>query len=342
MSQMTIKDIARKAGVSTATVSRVINGTGNVNEEMKARVQAVIADSGFKPTFSARSLKVNKTFTIGLIVSDISDRYYSLMTKAIANGLPSTDYSLVVCNTDNSPEREKWYFDFLSCKQTDGIILNTCGGMDQEICELSQDIPIVLVNRRIPDLANPKAQLDFVGSDDFDGAVTMTNILLKNGHKRIGIINGDVSVSSGQERLDGFYKAMSSAVIPPEQASLYVYNGKYDTDTGYSGIQQLLSRSPAPSAVLTMNDSITIGALHYCQEHNVVIPDQLSLFAYGHVDNSELFAVPPTCISLNPNTIGLRAVQCLFERINNPMIKCREIIFSSSLLNGKSIKKIYE
>ncbi len=342
MSQMTIKDIARKAGVSTATVSRVINGTGNVNEEMKARVQAVIADSGFKPNFSARSLKVNKTFTIGLIVSDISDRYYSLMTKAIANGLPSTDYSLVVCNTDNSPEREKWYFDFLSCKQTDGIILNTCGGMDQEICELSQDIPIVLVNRRIPDLANPKAQLDFVGSDDFDGAVTMTNILLKNGHKRIGIINGDVSVSSGQERLDGFYKAMSSAVIPPEQASLYVYNGKYDTDTGYSGIQQLLSRSPAPSAVLTMNDSITIGALHYCQEHNVVIPDQLSLFAYGHVDNSELFAVPPTCISLNPNTIGLRAVQCLFERINNPMIKCREIIFSSSLLNGKSIKKIYE
>ncbi len=340
MSQMTIKDIARKAGVSTATVSRVINGTGNVNEEMKARVQAVIADSGFKPNFSARSLKVNKTFTIGLIVSDISDRYYSLMTKAIANGLPSTDYSLVVCNTDNSPEREKWYFDFLSCKQTDGIILNTCGGTDQEICQLSQDIPIVLVNRRIPDLANPKAQLDFVGSDDFDGAVTMTNILLKNGHKRIGIINGDVSVSSGQERLDGFFKAMSSAGISSEQASLYVYNGKYDTDTGYSGIQQLLSRSPAPSAVLTMNDSITIGALRYCQDHNIVIPDQLSLFAYGHVDNSELFAVPPTCIALNPNTIGLRAVQCLFERINNPMIKCREIIFSSSLSNGKSIKKI--
>lgn len=340
MSQMTIKDIARKAGVSTATVSRVINGTGNVNEEMKARVQAVIADSGFKPNFSARSLKVNKTFTIGLIVSDISDRYYSLMTKAIANGLPSTDYSLVVCNTDNSPEREKWYFDFLSCKQTDGIILNTCGGTDQEICQLSQDIPIVLVNRRIPDLANPKAQLDFVGSDDFDGAVTMTNILLKNGHKRIGIINGDVSVSSGQERLDGFFKAMSSAGISSEQASLYVYNGKYDTDTGYSGIQQLLSRSPAPSAVLTMNDSITIGALRYCQDHNIVIPDQLSLFAYGHVDNSELFAVPPTCIALNPNIIGLRAVQCLFERINNPMIKCREIIFSSSLSNGKSIKKI--
>lgn len=342
MSQMTIKDIARKAGVSTATVSRVINGTGNVNEEMKLRVQAVIADSGFKPNFSARSLKVNKTFTIGLILSDISDRYYSLMTKAIANGLPSTDYSLVVCNTDNSPEREKWYFDFLSCKQTDGIILNTCGGMDQEICRLSQDIPVVLVNRRIPDLANPKSQLDFVGSDDFDGVVTMTNILLKNGHTRIGIINGDLTVSSGQERLDGFYKAMAKAGIPAGQLEPYVYNGKYDTDTGYYGLKHLLSCSPAPSAVLTMNDSITIGALHYCREHKVAIPDELSIFAYGHVDNSELFSVTPTCISLNPNTIGLRAVQCLFERINNPALKCREIIFSSSLLEGDSIKNLNE
>ena len=342
MSQMTIKDIARKAGVSTATVSRVINGTGNVNEEMKARVQAVIADSGFKPNFSARSLKVNKTFTIGLIVSDISDRYYSLMTKAIANGLPSTDYSLVVCNTDNSPEREKWYFDFLSGKQTDGIILNTCGGMDQEICRLSQDIPVVLVNRRIPDLADPKAQLDFVGTDDLDGVSYMTKLLLKNGHKRIGIINGSLSVSSGKERLNGFLKAMSEAGFCFDEVKPYIFNGNFDSDTGYAGMKYLLSCSPAPTAVLTMNDSITIGSLHYCREHNVAIPEQLSLLAYGHVDNSELFAVTPTCISLNPDTLGLRAVQCLFERINNPLLKCREIIFSSALLEGNSIAKIVE
>ena len=337
MSQMTIKDIARKAGVSTATVSRVINGTGNVNEEMKNRVRSVIDASGFKPNFSARSLKVNRTFTIGLILSDISDRYYSLMTKAIADELPSSDYSLVVCNTADQPEKEKWYFDFLSSKHVDGIILNTAGGIDEEICRFSHETPIVLVNRQIQSHTDPKARIDLVGSDDLQGTITMTELLLKNGHRRIGMINGDLSVSSGRDRLQGFRRSMRAAGIDTEQDYPYLYINKFDTATGYQEMEYLLSRSPAPTAVLTMNDSITIGALKYCRENNISIPERLSLIAYGDVDNAELFMVTPTCISLTPHTIGRRAVQCLFERIQDPALHSREIIFTSTLVHGNSI-----
>lgn len=342
MSQLTIKDIALKAGVSTATVSRVINGTGNVNADIKAHVQSVIDANGFKPNFSARSLKVNKTFTIGLILSDISDRYYSLMTKAIADGLTLADYSLLVCNTDNLAEKEKWYFDFLSRKQVDGVILNTAGGLDKDIYTFSHSTPIVLVNRKIADIADSLAQIDFVGSDDLEGANTMTNYLLERGHRRIAIINGDLSVSSGRDRLTGFQNAMSTFGLDAVTDYRYCFNGKFDTATGYNGMKQLLSLTPRPTAVLTMNDSITIGALKYCRDHKISIPDDISLIAYGDVDNSELFVVTPTCLSLAPHTIGRRAVQRLFDRIKNPKLRNREIIFSPTLLLGNSIKEIRE
>lgn len=338
MSQLTIKDIARKAGVSTATVSRVINGIGNVNEEMKLRVQEVIAESGFKPNFSARSLKVNKTFTIGLIVSDISDRYYSLMAKSVADGLPSADYSLIVCNTDNLKEKEKWYFDFLSGKQVDGIILNTCGGLDREIYEFSHDTPVVLVNRRIDKLPDPRAQIDFVGTDDWGGTVTMTKLLLDQGHRRIGIINGDLSVSSGRDRFGGFQETMNAVGIAVAEDYPYCINGRFDFATGYDGMGHLLNLPSPPTAVMTMNDSITVGAMRYCQDHQIRIPDDISLIAYGDIDNSELFAVIPTCISLTPYTTGRYAVDTLFERINEPSIGNREIICQSTLIRGGSVR----
>ncbi|MEA4912112.1 MAG: LacI family DNA-binding transcriptional regulator [Oscillospiraceae bacterium] len=340
MSQLTIKDIAREAGVSVATVSRVINGTGNVNETIKKRVQQVIEENGFKPNFSAKTLKSKKTFAVGLIVSDISDRYYSLMTKAIADSIPSMDYSLIVCSTDGRKDRESWYYDFLSSKHVDGIILNTAGGLDRDICELSKSIPIVLVNRRVDFTADSGLQIDFVGSDDFGGAKAMTNHLLQNGHQKIGIIGGGFSVSSGRDRFRGFQSAMQAAGIEVDAAYPYRYDGKYDIETGYYGLKYLMSKSQVPTAIVTMNDSITLGSLKYCREQKIDIPGDLSVVAYGDTDNAELFVVTPTCISLNPDVIGKRAAQCLFERINTTIQNTREIIFTSLLQYGNSTRPL--
>lgn len=338
MSELTIRDIAKQAGVSVATVSRVINGNENVKPEIQKRVKDVIAETEFTPNVSARTLKSRKTQTVGVILSDISDRYYSLMTKTLADTLSEKDYSLIVCCTDNSPNKEKMFFDFLTAKNVEGIILNTGGGLDEEICALSKKIPVVLVNRRISSSCN--ARLDYVGSDDFNGVSQMTKYLLQRNHHRIGILNGNLNVSSGIERFHGFCKAMEDVGVYVDDHYLYKYNGQFDFMTGYRGIEELMQKDPQPTAVITANDSITVGAMQYCQEHGIRIPEDLSLVAYGDVDNAMLFAVRPCYITLSPHTIGQRAAQCLFERMNNPSCPNREIVFTSILQEGTSVQRL--
>lgn len=335
MSELTIRDVARRAGVSVATVSRVINGSGNVQPELKKRVTDVIAETEFTPNISARTLKSKKTQTIGIVLSDISDRYYSLMTQTLANTLSERDYSLIICCTDNSASKEKMFFDFLCAKSVDGIILNTVGTLDEEICALSKRVPVVLVNRKIT--LSHNARLDYVGSDDFNGVYEMTRYLLRKKHRRIGILNGNLNVSSGIDRYRGFCAAMKDAGISVDESYPYRLDGNFDFTTGYTGIAKLMKQSPRPTAVITANDSITVGAMQYCQENEIRIPEDLSLVAYGDVDNASLFAVHPSYITLNPHTIGLRAVQCLLDRISDPLCPNREIVFTSNLIQGTSV-----
>ena len=311
MAELTIRDIARQAGVSVATVSRVINGNGNVKPELKKRVSDVIAKTEFMPNISARTLKSKKTQTIGVVISDISDRYYSLMTKTLADTLSEKDYSLIICCTDNNAAKEKMFFDFLCAKNVDGIILNTVGTLDKEICALSKRVPLVLVNRKIA--LCPNARLDYIGSDDFNGGYEMTKYLLQKGHHRIGILHGNLNVSSGMDRYRGFCAAMKDAGITVAESYPYRVDGNFDFTSGYTGIAELMKHSPKR------------------------IPEDLSLVAYGDVDNAILFAVHPTYITLNPHTIGLRAAQCLFDRIGDPLCPNREIVFTSNLKEGDSV-----
>ena len=336
MAELTIRDIARQAGVSVATVSRVINGNGNVKPELKKRVSDVIAKTEFMPNISARTLKSKKTQTIGVVISDISDRYYSLMTKTLADTLAEKDYSLIICCTDNNAAKEKMFFDFLCAKSVDGIILNTVGTLDKEICALSKRVPLVMVNRKIA--LCPNARLDYIGSDDFNGGYEMTKYLLQKSHRRIGILNGNLNVSSGMDRYRGFCAAMKDAGITVDESYPYRFNGNFDFTSGYTGIAELMKHNPKPTAVITTNDSTTVGAMQYCQEHKIRIPEDLSLVAYGDVDNAILFAVHPTYITLNPHTIGLRAAQCLFDRIGDPLCPNREIVFTSNLKEGDSVR----
>lgn len=335
MSELTIRDIANMSGVSVSTVSRVINGNGKVIEQNKKKVQEVLAQTGFVPNISARTLKSKKSYTIGLIVTDISDRYYSLMTKTLAEALTEKDYSLIVCCTDNKPSKEKMFFDFLSAKNVDGLIINTAGGIDNEITNLANRIPVVLVNRKIT-TTRDDVKFDYVGMDDINGAYELTKYLLSIGHKKIGIINGQMNVSSGWERNNGFEKAMAEAGLPIHQDYKFRYNGEYNIKTGWEGARYLLTQDDKPTAIIAMNDSITIGVMKYCQRNKIDIPEDVSLIAYGDVDNSELFSICPNCLALNPETIGKESVRCVLSRIENPGVDKREIIFSGILEAGNS------
>ena len=208
MSQINIKDVAKEAGVSTATVSRVINGSPSVRRATIQKVNEAIARTNYVPNASARSLKTNATKTVGLLVSDISNPHFILMSVSIESILNKSGYSVIICNTNDNPEMELTYLQRLVAMNIDGLIINTTGRIDDYICMLSQTTPVVLVDRSIQ---SPTFKGDFVGSNNFDGARSMVSHLLGYGHRRIGFIVSSQKVSTSEERNAGFATEMKNA-----------------------------------------------------------------------------------------------------------------------------------
>lgn len=338
MSCLTIKEIAAQAGVSVSTVSRVMNGTGNVNKEARDRVNEVLLQTRFKPNMLARSLKSKRTNSIGVVISDISDRYYSLLTKSLSDLLSEKEYSLVICCTNGSAENERKSYEFLSEKSVDGIVLNTCGGLDDEITELSSRVPIVMVNRRLTDTKaqNPPV-IDFVGSDDVTGMRSLTKYLIDHGHRNIGLINGNMIVSTSRERFEGYRQALESIGMAIKPDTPLHYHEGFKQESGYLGMSYLMNLPEPPTAIISTNDSIALGVMNYAMEKKIEIPSKIAFATYGDIDNASLFAVRPTCMTLNPQIVGRSAINCLFERISNPTRPNCNIVFSTSLQEGNSV-----
>ncbi len=331
---MNIKQVARLARVSPATVSRVLNDNATVDPVLRDKVLAVIKTHHYRPSRAARNLKTGRTNTIGLVVSDLSDWYYSNLTKAVGDCLRENNYSLFICSTDDDPGKEREYLDLLVDKQVDGILLNTAGQNDEFICGLSRRTPLVLVNRRVE---GDSLACDFIDSGNMESAEMMAAHLINHGHRRIGIINGNPRVSTARERLRGFAGAMRRIGIAVGPDYPYVYQDRYTVETGFAGAEMLLNCSPAPTALMTMNDSITVGALRYCKANSIRLPESLSLVAYGEVGNAELFAVQPDYITFDPRIAGSKAVGCILDRIAHPRRPNREIICSSILVAKGSV-----
>jgi len=334
MGRLTIKEIAQQAGVSVSTVSRVLNNSGNVNIEIKERVQEVLKETCFRPNASARNLKSNKTNSIGLIISDISDRYYSRMTKCFVDLLSERGYGLIVYCTNGSSDREKGVINLLAEKNVDGIIINTCGENDSEIISLSELIPTVLVNRGISGKAK---HLDYVGSDDIEGMYNLTLHLIEKGHANIGLINGNMKLSTAKDRYEGFKRAIST--IKPEHNIIH-YHKNFSMETGYEGFASILENETHPTAIIAANDSIALGAMRFAKNNNIKIPNDISFATYGSMENDSLFFVKPTCVTSNPLLIGRYVVNCIFERLSNRIQPSSRIVLSTTIEEGNSTMNI--
>jgi len=334
MADVTIKDVAKKAGVSIATVSRVINNNYNVSPEIKEKVLRAIEELNYYPNSVARSLKNDSmTHTIGFLVSDISNNYFTIMAKAVEEVIHKEGYSLIVCSTNDIKERESVYLKLLLSKKVDGLILNTTGENDDFITELSERLPIVLVNRRIYNL-NFKG--DFIDSDNIEGTYKLVTHLLALGHRKIGVINGTLSVSTGRERFKGFERAMSEVGIYVDESYPYRYDGNFTMESGYQGAAKIFNASDKPSAIVIMNNVMAIGALKYFRANNIKVPEDISVVAYGNIDNSDLLYIQPTIVTLDAWVIGNKAGEMILERIKRKNIPNREIIFVPQLIEGNS------
>lgn len=336
MPNVTIKAVARDAGVSIATVSRVLNKNYAVSPELQERVQRSIEKLQYYPNSVARSLKNDSTHSIGLIVSDISNDYFCALARSVEDIIMRQNYNLIVCSTDSQHEKELSYMHLLLGKKVDGLIINTSGNNDALISASSRDIPIVLCGRKVND---PSFRGDFVDSDNQTGSYMLTRHVIEKGHRRIAIINGQMTVSSARERLAGFAQAMQTIGVDVDESYRYYIEGNFNQfNSGYDAARQLMQMDDPPTAIIAMNNLLCTGALRYCHDHGVLIPQDVSLCSYGRIQNSELLYVEPSYIVMDPFILGRRIGEQMLERLaSKNELANQEIRFSATLVEGSGV-----
>lgn len=337
LATVTIKDVAKHAEVSIATVSRVINKNYYVSPETSEKVLQAIDKLNYYPNSVARSLKNNSTLTIGFLVSDISNGYFISVIRAVEDIVSKENYNIIVCSTSDKMEEELVYLKLLMSKQVDGMVINTSGKNDDFIASLSKQMPIVLLNRKI---SRNGFKGDLIDSDNTQGAYALTSHLLSLGHRKIGVINGNLAVSTGSERFSGFKKAMLEAGVEVDDGYQYRYDGDFTTDSGFKGAAKLMEMEDRPTAVLTMNNAMTIGAIKYFRANGIEIPGHVSVACYGNIDNIELMYIQPSIVTLNPVTIGHKIGEFILERIKDDKLSNREFIYSPQLVTGNAVKNL--
>jgi LacI family transcriptional regulator len=333
--RVTIKDIANEAGVSITTVSRVLNNREDVNEKTREKVLKIIEKYNYNPNSVARSLVMNKTYTIGLIVPDISNPFFAEIARAVDDELRGYGYSVLVCNTDNKKQREKESIDLLRSKQVDSIIGSFSYDIYEEIFKLEREgIPVVQIDRFVKDSKAPAIIVDNTSS-----AYLATEYLIKKGHKKIVHIAGDLNTNTGYCRAEGYRMALEDNNIDFNE-ELFL-QGDFGLRSAYLALKELLEKEASFTAVFASNDLMAIGAYEALREYGLKIPEDVSVF--GH-DNSLLSSLVKPGLSTMHQPIyklGKKAARVVIDILkDNKYPEPRRIIIKTSLVERASVKAI--
>lgn len=305
----TIKDVAKEAGVSVATVSHVINGTRYVSPELTQKVEEAMEKLDYHPNAVARSLKTKRTNTIGLIVSDITNPFFSTLVRGVEDAAMENDHSVIVCNTDETLSKEKLYLDVLLQRKIDGLIIAPTGQSDENLQLLiDQNIPFVFVDRKMDGI-----EADAVLSQNVEGAYKAVKYLIEGGHKKIGIILGLKKVSTSEERFEGYRKALKEAGIEEDQD--LIVRGNYKIDGGARACQQLLALNESPTAFFVTNNQMTLGVLKTVKEIAPDLMREIFIACFDDLEWVDIFDIPLTTVVQQPWEMGYKSAKILLNRI---------------------------
>ncbi len=330
----TIKDIAKEAGVSIATVSRVLNKNAYVTDDIKKKVLKAAKELDYIPNTAAKSLKTQKSGIIGFIISDISSDALLVAARSAERIFSEQNYNLILCSTENDPEREKKYLKMLMSKNVDGIVLNTTGKNVEEIVDIAKHVPMVLYNRNIED---DRFRGDLVDTNNYEVSYELTKQLLTLGHRRIMAICGPSYLSNSRERLNGFKAAMREAGLEIEENSPYVYSGDFSRQTGKDAIAYMMTLKDRPTAILSQNTTMSIGALEQCNIMNIKVPSDISFISYDGIPNADLMRIIPTSATYDVAAMGEKIGHSMLERIKSPDLANRKFIFNPEIVLGNSL-----
>jgi len=310
-SNSTIVDVAKLAGVSTTTVSHILNGTRYVSDELKERVQKAIDELGYRPNSLARGLRKGESKTIGLIVPDNSNPFFADMLRQIERIGYANGYSVILCNTDGDTEKETCYTNVLIAQHVDGIIFISTTSSVEPLEELinSNEIPVIIIDRDIDLKAT-----DVILVDNFQGGYDATQYLISLGHSRIACITGPSMVTASADRVHGYIKAMQDASLPIGED--WVITGNFHVDGGEEGIRRILQMDPRPTAVFACNDMMALGVLRGLRNSGLSVPGDLSLIGFDDISLASIVSPALTTISQPIDQISAKAIELLFNRIH--------------------------
>ncbi len=329
---ITMKDIAKIAGVSVNTVSRALNDRPEINEETKRNIKRIARELDYVPNSIAASLASQKSKSLGLVIPDLCDPFFALQARGVEDAARERGYSVVIINTDEIPENELTAINTLYGIRVAGVILTSVSFATEHIKKMKRrGLPLVLLNRY-------SRQLDtnYVINDHKKGSYMATKHLLGLGHKRIGIILGPDQITSVQDRLAGYLKAMDEAQIGLSRE--YVIHGEnLKPETGELLAEELMRKTPRPTAIFAYCDSLAIGACTGIRKTGCTIPHDVAVVGYDDIPYASHLAVPLTTIAQPAYTMGKTACEVLLERIaSGGEFETKQIVFEPELIVRES------
>ncbi|RTE10782.1 LacI family DNA-binding transcriptional regulator [Paenibacillus whitsoniae] len=328
----TIYDVAREAGVSIAAVSQVMNGKGKISEERRAEILKTMERLNYQPSVIASALTGKKTYTLGLVVPDISNPFFAEIARAVEDQGHEMGYSLIICSTDNKDERVERYLTLLQQKSVDGMIIGT--GMDNKDMLkpiMDRAIPVVMIAREMQDLA-----LHTVVVDDFVGGRMSASHLIALGHKRMAILAEHSKVTSSRERVKGFLHTLGEAGITLSDTS--VRNCSYTVENGKREALSLLEQPAAvrPTALFCCNDMLAIGALQAAKQLKLRVPEDVSVIGFDNTILASVTDPPLTTIAQPIEPMGKQVVDLLLMELKKRSQDKQRVVMRPELIVRQS------
>ncbi|SHF10650.1 LacI family DNA-binding transcriptional regulator [Alkalibacter saccharofermentans] len=332
-----IKDVAREANVSVATVSRVLNNIPLVNDETKKRVLDAIERTGYKPNAIARSLKMQKTNTFGIMIPDISLPYYTQVVRGVEDVCNIYDYNIILCNTDSEPSKEEKYFDVFMEKQCDGILYIGKGLKQNLVNKIdSSRVPVVLGA-----VSDVMGRYHSVAINNEQASFDVTKYLIENGHESIAFFSDEDEASFvAQERKKGFVRALKKYNI--KENPIFELKGKYSIKGGYDLMDELLTNAELPTALVALNDEMALGAIRKLEDAGYKVPDDMSVVGFNNFQISEWFKPGITTVAQPMYDIGAISARMLIKILNNSKPEEKAVTVPHELIIRDSVRSIKE
>lgn len=314
-----IYDVAKKARVSSATVSRVLNNSMHVREETKRRVLKTIEELDYTPNALARKLSTGHTSNIGFLIPDIENPFFVHLLRGITNAADEHGYNIFLYGTDDNVSKELRFFDAVRAERLSGVLVIPVDSENEETCSRllaleESDVPVVLLDRSLK-----HGRFDGVFSEDFRGAMMAVECLIQEGHRRIAIIRGPDNSRPGHERWQGYKAALDKWGIAVEER--YVAQGNFHQERAYEAMYDIMEQDEPPTAIFASNNMTSLGCLRYFMEHGMRLGEDISMIGFDEIEMLRYAGFALSVVDRDIYHMGRSAIHLLMQRMQHGALR---------------------